>query len=283
MVSDVETQLYTEIEYWDWSNEQAWLWTKIPTISSGIDIDIYLYYDSTQNDNIDYIGDTGSTPAQNVWNSNFKAVFHLTQDPTGGSNCILDSTSNNNHGTPQGSMTSDDLVDGKIGKALEFDGSNDWIQIDESIIDGLTALTVEALIYRTDSDNVQMFCDGIHWNENVSIDFGFGVTGLVNFSIYNSTVTYIRLLDIDVGAVQDQWVAFTGVFAANDYIKCFKDGIEKGYLSHSVPSVKDEDNNLCIGRSNYGGGSNYYGGKFCEFRLSNIDRSTAWVIPIGII
>jgi hypothetical protein len=80
---DEETQCYVEIERWDWDNEKAWLHTKIPTIASGTDTDIYIYYDKDHTDNTSYVGDVESTPAQAVWDSNFKAVYHLGEDPSG--------------------------------------------------------------------------------------------------------------------------------------------------------------------------------------------------------
>lgn len=141
------TQNYVEIENWDNGNTVAWLWTKVPTVVSGIDADIYLYYDNSKADNTDYVGDVGSAPAQDVWDDNFVGVWHMSQDPTGGAGCIKDSTSNSNDGTPGGSMTSGDLVDGKVGKALDFDGSDDKIVLTTD--DGLFALnsiTVESVV-----------------------------------------------------------------------------------------------------------------------------------------
>ncbi|RKZ08246.1 hypothetical protein DRQ25_09555, partial [Candidatus Fermentibacteria bacterium] len=68
------------------------------------------------------------TPSQNVWDDNFVGVYHLNQDPSNGNDSILDSTSNGNYSTViQGSMTSTDLITGRIGKCIEFDGSDDEI------------------------------------------------------------------------------------------------------------------------------------------------------------
>lgn len=125
--SNGTSQCYVEIERWDWAAEEAILWTKVPTVSSGTDTDLYLYYDSTKSDNDTYVAEPGDVVAQNVWNSDFIAVYHMSQDPSGGANSIKDSTSNINHGSPGGTMDSNDLVDGVVGKALDFDGVNDRI------------------------------------------------------------------------------------------------------------------------------------------------------------
>ena len=66
------------------------------------------------------------TATQSVWDSSYKAVYHMNNNPSGGAGCIKDSTSNKHHGTPGGSMTSDDLIN---GRAIEFDGADDYIQL----------------------------------------------------------------------------------------------------------------------------------------------------------
>jgi len=75
---DGTTQCYVEIERWDHDNEKAWLHVKVPSISSSVDTGLYLYYDSTKSDNTTYIGDSGERTE--VWNSNYKAVLHLTEN-----------------------------------------------------------------------------------------------------------------------------------------------------------------------------------------------------------
>ena len=60
-------------------------------------------YDQSIPLNIDVqnkIGVSGSLPAAKVWDSNYKAVYHLAQSPDKGAKCIIDSTINSNDGTP---------------------------------------------------------------------------------------------------------------------------------------------------------------------------------------
>lgn len=121
------TPCYTEIESWDWTNERAWLWTKVPTITSGTDTTLYLYYDKTQPDNDHYVGDTGSESAARVWKSSFDLIYHKAQDPEGGGYCILDSTTNSNNGTPTGFTTSD-LVDTMVGPGLDINAQGHNIE-----------------------------------------------------------------------------------------------------------------------------------------------------------
>jgi len=51
-----------------------------------------------------------------------------------GSNAVKDTSGNGNHGTMEASMTESDWVLGKYGSALDFDGSNDYVNVGSSPI-----------------------------------------------------------------------------------------------------------------------------------------------------
>ena len=64
-----------------------------------------------------------------VWYPDYVGVWHLNDSPSG---TVYDSTIYNNDGVTVGSMSSSDLVNCKIGKGFELDGSNDMIYISDS-------------------------------------------------------------------------------------------------------------------------------------------------------
>jgi len=150
--SDGTTQIYAEIEKFDFSSEKAWYHVKVPTVAYDADTVLYLYYDSAQADNTTYIGDTTDAVTHNVWDSNFVAVYHMAQDPNGdAADAIKDSTSNANDGTPAGSMTTADLVSGKVGSGIDFDGSDDFIAVaDDASLSSSVGKTIEG-IFKLDS------------------------------------------------------------------------------------------------------------------------------------
>jgi hypothetical protein len=125
-VSGVEIELYVEIEHWDKDNKQATLWTKIPELSSNANTELYLYYDPSKPTNSGHIGDIGDDVAKQVWDDNFVGVWHMSQDPSGGAGCILDSTSNGNDGTPY-NMNLTNMVSGTIGTSLNFNGVDEYV------------------------------------------------------------------------------------------------------------------------------------------------------------
>ena len=263
------TQCYVEIERFDYANSVAWLWIKIPSIASGASTIFYLYYDSGQADNTTYVGDTTDTPAQSVWDSNFVGVWHMSQNPAGGASAMKDSTSNTNHGTSAGSMTSGDLVDGKIGKGIDFDGSNDYIYFPNMAGSFSTEASLE-LILKLDT--------------NIPSDpqTGFGIFGtsgdmshypFTNGSIYLETFRNDRLTLGSVGINRANWhtLSITNEPGASNW-KFYQNTTQ--YYSTTGETTVGFPTNANIGQS--GGGKNL-DGIVCELRLSNTIRSAAWI------
>lgn len=147
------TQLKAELILYSTTEQQAFI-AIAPNVNSSTDDFYYLNYDPAAPNNTTFIGDTGESSAKSIWDSDFLAVLHMTQDPSGGVGSMKDSTVNANHGTPEASMGLGNLVDGLTGKAIDFNGTSDDIDI-STIINDISALTrgcVEGTIYpRVDS------------------------------------------------------------------------------------------------------------------------------------
>jgi len=126
--SDGTTQLYVEIEDWDDANEKAVLWVSKSgwTISRSSATTIYLYYDSSQDDNADYVGDVGSRTE--VWHTSTKGAYLCTN--------LLDSTSNDHNLTNNNSCSFGSDY-GKQADGVDVDGSDKSLGITDSLdIDG---------------------------------------------------------------------------------------------------------------------------------------------------
>ena len=102
--SDGITELYAEIDRWDSTGEEAWVWVKFPTIQAAEHVTGYIYYDKNHADNTTYIGDITDTAAQNVWSSNFTSVYHLEEQGAAVEGEYKDSTSNAYHGRGGGGV-----------------------------------------------------------------------------------------------------------------------------------------------------------------------------------
>jgi hypothetical protein len=270
--ADGTTQIYAEVEQWDLGNEKAVVWVSKSdlTIASAATTTLYIYYDSTQADNTTYVGVSGSTPGQSVWDSNFAAVYHMAQDPSGGAGCILDSTVNANHGTPQGSMTSGDLVDGLIGKAIEFDGSDDCINIGTALTSANIDFTFTALVNITGTGEEfiitfgdttytvprsMLLRDATNGFQLFSGNLTNNISGLLTSP--KSTSTYY----VVCGTRNDQ----TG--------KIYVDGaLEDTVVGSGVPSGIEDDGYIGANEQQDG----FLAGRIDYLRISSVERSADW-------
>ncbi|MFX0108872.1 MAG: DUF2341 domain-containing protein, partial [Candidatus Hodarchaeota archaeon] len=98
-------------------------WVKADILSS-TDTVITMYYGNPAAESQENSAD--------LWNSNFKGVWHLSEDPTG---TLYDSTNNSNHATGY-NLQSDDQVDGQIDGSIDFDNVQDYLDCgDDSSLD----------------------------------------------------------------------------------------------------------------------------------------------------
>jgi len=112
--SDGETEVPREIVSCDTTEETGEVHFK-GDLSGSTDTDFYVYYGNSEAS--DY-AITATYGAENVWNSNYKAVYHMKDAD--------DSTSNSNDGTVTGATSG---ATGKIEDAYSFDGVNDYISL----------------------------------------------------------------------------------------------------------------------------------------------------------
>ena len=261
--------LYTEIERWDHTNQQAWLWTKVPNVSSSTDTTLYLYYDKTQSDNTDYVGDTRSTASAQVWSDNFNAVWHMNIHTYGASwSPMLDSTINGNDlGTGGFNWTGIfQMVDGYNTPAINFDSINNYFTIvDNSTLDLTTNYTIEALFKPTSDDQVnEIICkanndsNGYQFRgdygvgPNFRVGNGYGVTGRASWQVYN-------------------WQYAAGVCTTTSgYL--YLDG--SYYDEGAFIGTPNNSSNFYIGRR---WDSYYFDGQISEIRLSSTPRPASYV------
>ncbi|MHB8053174.1 MAG: DUF2341 domain-containing protein, partial [Methanoregula sp.] len=135
--ADGTTKLDHEIENFTVSNGRLIAWVRIPSLSSTTDTALYMYFNNS--------GAANQQNAAGVWDTNFKGVWHLKENPSGTAPQMRDSTSNANHGTSGGTMTTSDQVAAKINGGLDFDGSNDYVSTNY-VQTSVTAYTIEAWI-----------------------------------------------------------------------------------------------------------------------------------------
>ncbi|MDD5749166.1 MAG: DUF2341 domain-containing protein [Patescibacteria group bacterium] len=111
-------QLSHEIERYNPATGELIAWVKIPALPGNTDTIIYMFYGN---------GDisTSQEDVYNTWDDYHIMVYHK---PDGSSSAIKNSANANNQGTKKASGEPVE-INGRIGKAQDYDGSNDYVNI----------------------------------------------------------------------------------------------------------------------------------------------------------
>lgn len=262
---DGETQLYVEVEQWDAANERALLWVSRDNwdVDSDSDTIIRLYYDSSADDNTDYVGDPGSRTE--VWDSDFGAVYNFAQDPS--SDNLIDSTSHGNDAVPSDTFTSDDLVDAQIGKGWIFNSDDD----DEAIAPDSDSLDLEDEC--TIQTTIKPYAQGTSY-PRILYKAPFTDSYEVDFSgdDYKFKVDVSTIVEDSLS--EDTWYIISTQYSVSaDKAQLFINGTVEDDKTgiNSIPVTSDE---LRIGRR-----ENHYtfDGIIASIRLSLTARSSAWI------
>jgi len=228
--------------------------------------------------------------AENAWRDSFtgdsKVAYPYGMDDhtvgywrfeEGSGNVARDLSGNGNDGTLL-NMKDEDWVDGRIGKALEFDGENDYIEVqnkDDFSIN--TNANLSICFWLKTSDNVSKKQSIIskrtpggpyEWSINIESS-----KIVVRFS--DAAGNQIRREEASIST--NMWfyfcVIFTGVSQTDD-IEIWKNGVESSELHSSASWIYSKTNaNLGIGRGYGFGAWLYFKGIIDEVRISNITRS----------
>ena len=247
------------------------------------DLTLYIYYDSAQPDNSGRIGDTGDAASQNVWDSYFKLVMHMAQDPVSGS--IKDSTANALHWTP-GNMDASNLGYASSGKSfLTFNGTNAYLTHADSayLSPGSGAFHLVAL-FRTTADCIAREAEGTIYD-----DYGTSKVAILSFKVSDTpaTANKIRAITLDDSShisevdssstVNDgNWHLFSASRSAVNNLDAVLDG---SGLTSDTGTCGTITTSLAIAPQIGRQSSflvNYFDGDISEIRYSNTKRAVAW-------
>lgn len=275
---DCVTPLSFEIEEYNAVTGNLIVWVRLPALSSSINTSFFMYYGNSSV--------TTNPSSASTWSSNFDGVWHMDNDPS--TSTLTDHSGNGVNGTAFGSMTSADLINGKLGPAIEFDGSNDYFALATKSFTNsgeISEVSVSAWINTTFSSNAM----SSNW---AIVDFDrseyFNIfvhgNGRLGFSTRGSSIN-----DSYAGAIGDlndgNWHYVVGVYdGTNKFL--YIDGVLSLTVinPHGGASLGTGLNRFgFIGdgseASTFNGNRNnkYYDGAYDEVRLLNSALSTDWI------
>jgi hypothetical protein len=270
--SDGTTEVPREIVFCDGTNGELHFKAS-GTLSGSSDTDFYIYYGNASAS--DY-ATSATYGAENVW-SDYIAVYHFQEDPSGTAPQLLDSTSASQDGTSQGSMTSGDLVAGKLsGYAYDFDGSNDRVVVSNTTalqllgsytISGWTLSNITAGLSLVEKVNTPL-PPTQGWNMILT----GGTTDVYRIAGYNSGIQVTADGTTDVND-NTNWYQFHAVQDGSTRADMYTNGTQEG-ADTSVSTNGAATTNMYIGgRGN--GVNSYTLMKFDElrFRATNLSAN----------
>jgi hypothetical protein len=273
--ADNSTVLKYEIEKWDEAGTSE-VWVKVPQLDAGSATDhIWMYYDNGVA--------SDAQDKNNVWDTNVKAVYHMKEDPApktspngcdGGTKEICDSSSNNNKGDTNGTMVLGNQVPGQINGSIDFDGTNDSVDVpDSASLDITGSVTVSAWVYadglggtyhtiaiKEDASAVSNY--SLALDNGSLLDFAFAVGGNYHEILSNAALS------------TGQWYFVAATYNSSEVRLYINGALDSVTPETGTMAVNNED--LLIGDSRVGG-NEPWNGKLDEIRISNSARTGDWI------
>lgn len=206
-------------------------------------------------------------------------VGYWTLDETSGTTAA-DTSGKGLEGTLMNGLSfNNDSVSGQVGRALDFDGTNDYIDLPDGFSDFVKGCTISLWVYPTAVKNWARFVD--IGNGSASNNIWFGRRSSSNDLAFecwsggssNGLVTAANAISLN------SWQMLTVTVDRLGNVKLFKNGqlIQTGT---SKPSSVSRTNNY-IGRSNWSA-DEYYQGYMDDIRIYNYNLSDADVQSLYI-
>ncbi len=257
--SDQTTQLPVEIVTCDSNNKDAEIWVRA-NLSGSTDTILTMYYG---NAGASMPSASSTYGSENVWKTNYKAVYHL---PDGSTLSAVDSTSNNNDGTNHGATATTGQIDGSSSY------SSDYIDMGNDASLKITGdLSVQVWVYPTGFSGFPRIVEmgGYHDNSGGYNIITHDSTGTVNWAIWSPTE--YRVLSTNPIST-NTWTAITGTYDGN-YVKLYINGAYD--KQESAGTTGTPTHNFYLGQ--HFAGSDYWAGKIDEVRILNTELSSTWI------
>jgi hypothetical protein len=256
-----------EIEDYDEANGDLVAWVRIPTLSATTNTDIYIYFGNPTA--------TSYPTPDDTWNSNYLGVWHTNTDAS-------DATTNGNDGDYW--ATTD--AAGIAGRARAFNGDDSitlpnihasegtfsfWMNLDNDF-DNTTAITQALVSKDQNHDNYfSIYLCGSDYSLATE-------NGHINFEIGNS-VEFPKQISTTSSWTAGNWYMISGRWGTDDH-SLLVNGVEED--SESVTRSLKNGGIIVLGKgyivqNGVYAGYGFFDGIMDEVRLSDVNRSDAWL------
>lgn len=268
------TDMNYEVESYNNKTGKLIAWVRVPSLSAITDTFFYMYFGDS---NAYY---NTSQNINSVWDSNYKAVYHLGETGTGKAGDFKDSTSNSNNN--KNVINQPYSTTGQIGNAQKFNGMNSSINVgNKPNLNLVNAFTISAWVNPAAFQNDAY--TGIVWkpnNNDTSQNTAYGLTTYYYADqkapeLFATTSTgkgkhvYGKT---KLQANVSQYIVATYNATSNKTIIYFN-GVSDVTSSAITGTVNITSSDVYIGVRNKW----FWNGTIDEVRISDIDRSPDWI------
>jgi len=251
IASDDETLLSHWIEVWNSTNQSAKIWVNVSEVTEGTKI--FMYYG---NEDASDASDVNATFIRVI--DGVVGAWHFDE---GSGNIVHDTSGEGDDGTIYGA----NWTDGEFGKALSFDGVDDYVDCgDIDAIDGASEITVTAWVKWGGAIGGLTAAREFHRKEKVYAFGGGWEDHKAEFWIYVDGWKNSRdgITDIDDG----NWYFIAGVYDG-EYLRLYVNGVEESnnYIGSTTLNASSEP--VIIGSSS--GRWEFWNGTIDEVHIYN--------------
>jgi MBG domain-containing protein/YDG domain-containing protein/concanavalin A-like lectin/glucanase superfamily protein/uncharacterized protein DUF2341 len=260
--SDGTNKLAHEIDTYTSSNGTLAAWVNVPNLSSTVDTVLYMYY-----------GNPAATNQQNVaavWDSNFKAVWHLRESGNGTAGEYKDSTTNANNGQGKGGAPTQTI--GVIGNGQSFNGTSNYILSANNIgISGSAPRTISFWVKLNDTNRTGL----VGWGTNaINAEFEAAVRDNGQFFLwgYGAGNDWTNVAIPQTNSWHYHAIIYDGTVA-----RWYVDGsLLGGGFTNTYTTTNSQ---VSIGYEADSGqaATNYLSGTMDEIRISSTVRPASWM------
>lgn len=262
LATDSASELAYTVESWNPGGETR-VWIRWPSAGTPYDDFVHLY-----------CYNPAAAPKENptgVW-SDFVGVWHLDGDDLAAG--ILDESSAQNTGTVFGAMDATNVVPGFIDTALDFDGTDDGIDLgtDATLTDFTQGITITAWIH---PDTIVNFPTIVDKDYQASFSFYINDTNRLTGELITSggNVTANSNVAINTG----EWTFVAMTYDNND-LRIYINGQQRGSATGGTPIVSQPTIPALIGAGWEVNVLDYFfDGMIDEVRIEPVARSAQWI------
>lgn len=263
-------RLNFDVVNFDAATKKSEVWVKVPTLNYNSDTPFYVWYGKISAASPDV--DNSIEGSEGVW-TNYKLVVHADHNKI---SALVDNTSNNLTISTTGSMTDSDIVDGKTGKTIEFDGVNDFLTVGSA--GDFDVIADEASVYQAwvkKDSNCMSFAHVFGYEgtatENRYVRHKYQSNGLIQYELRQNSGSGGENVNVTEDNNDYHLIHYVRAYNGADTVAVYVDGVATTDTDLTDDPSSGISNPLAIGagvvRSGVPNASSFFGGTIGEMRI----------------